>query len=527
MADETKNTVCFYLILLEKKVDQLFGSSNFQAEVSIARRCVITGSIRAVIRWTDKGVCALQSGCGSLRAGMKGIRPAFFTSSFLHSPFRIARAMPPVRTKAHATVATLRPNVAVVGGGFGGLATALSLEALPWTRLTRPQITLIDKSERFAFLPMLYELATNEAESWEVAPPFVDLLQDTSIKFVRADVDAIDASSGVVEGTTSTGNGMESVHVPFDRAVISIGAECANIDAVPGAKEFALPFYTLNDALRLREKLRHLMDRKQTGENVNVFVVGGGFSGIELASCIAEKIGSRGSVVVLERGDGILSAASEHNRATSEKALEARGVTVETGTSVTQISSDSISVQTSNRQDGAQEPRAADLILWTAGSKPSTRLQSFGLPLDARNKLLTDEFLQVRGHEDLLFALGDAATVEPNQLFSGTAQVAAQQADYAAWNIWASLTDRSKLKYRYTHLGEMMVLGAKDASVSSSVGLDVSGTSAWTVRRAAYMARMPSERHRLRVAASWAADPLLREISKAAAKAGQQGGMAS
>ncbi len=422
-----------------------------------------------------------------------------------------------------STVATLRPNVAVVGGGFGGLATALRLAELPWTRLTRPQITLIDKSDRFAFLPMLYELATNEAESWEIAPPFVDLLQDSAIKFVRAEVDAIDAENGVVEGLRVGSQGTESVQVPFDRAVISIGAECANLDRVPGGREFAFPFYSLSDALRLRERLRELLDTKKADENINVFVVGGGFGGVELSACVSEKLGNRGSVVILERGDRILKSATDHNRVTSEKVLAERGVSIEYGTSVSQLSSDSISLESREGEDSSTESRPADLIVWTAGSTPSSNLGSFGLPLDGRNRILTDDFLQVQGNEDRLFAVGDVATASSNTYYYGTAQVAVQQAEYAAWNIWASLTDRSKLKYRYAHLGEMMVLGANDASVSSTVGVEVSGIAAWTLRRAAYLARMPTDRHRMRVAASWAADPLLRGISKAAAKARQKG----
>jgi NADH:ubiquinone reductase (non-electrogenic) len=71
-------------------------------------------------------------------------------------------------------------QICIVGGGFGGLYTALHLTRLPWIK--KPNIVLIDKNDRFLFTPLLYELITAELEPWEIAPPFADLLKDTGIK---------------------------------------------------------------------------------------------------------------------------------------------------------------------------------------------------------------------------------------------------------------------------------------------------------------------------------------------------------
>jgi NADH dehydrogenase FAD-containing subunit len=139
-----------------------------------------------------------------------------------------------------------------------------------------------------------------------------------------------------------------------------------------------------------------------------------------------------------------------------------------------------------------------------------------------------DELLQVKGHEDLLYALGDSATVpvsDANGGFAGTAQVAIQQAEYAAWNVWASLTGKKKLRYRYMHLGEMMVLGSRDGSVSTKLGVEADGVAGWAMRRAAYAARMPTERQRAQVAASWAVSPLVRDAPNAFARGGCLGNM--
>jgi len=178
-----------------------------------------------------------------------------------------------------ATVtSSLRPRIAVLGGGFGGLSTALKLADMRWTRLTRPDITLIDRNERFAFLPMMYELATGEVESWEVAPTFRDLLQDSSINYKQAAVTGVDLETGIDID--------DNILDKFDRVVVALGAESANIDSVKGAAEHALPFYNVTDAFKLREKLRELRaTRSGSGDKINIVVIGGGFSGVELAAC--------------------------------------------------------------------------------------------------------------------------------------------------------------------------------------------------------------------------------------------------
>ena len=63
-------------------------------------------------------------------------------------------------------------HIVILGGGFGGLYTTLALSRLPWSKLERPQITLVDQRDRFLFSPLLYELLTGELQTWEIAPPF-------------------------------------------------------------------------------------------------------------------------------------------------------------------------------------------------------------------------------------------------------------------------------------------------------------------------------------------------------------------
>lgn len=421
------------------------------------------------------------------------------------------------------TSAVLRPRVAIVGGGFGGLAAALKLVSLPWTRLTRPEVTLVDRSDRFSFLPMMYELATGEAQPWEVAPLFATLLDDTGISFVHAKAESMSFGDSPTLHVSACGTPLSEArqkNIPFDRAILALGCEPSPRDFVPGAAEHALPVHGYDTAIALRKRLTELQKEKRAGDAINVIVVGAGHSGVETASCIAEMLGSAGSVVIVDRGDRILSRGSDFNRIAAERALLERGVTVEYRTNVASVAPDSISLVSAIAGAPSEaEPSVlpADLVLWTTGVQPSSAIGSLGVPLEKESgRIAVDSMLQVRGHEGVLFALGDGACMAPsdeNGGYVGTAQVAAQQAEYAAWNVWASLTGRRKLAYRYQHLGEMLVLGARDASVASPLGVEIDGTAAWAMRRAAYLARMPTDRHRAKLAVNWAVAPVRDEVA--------------
>jgi len=103
--------------------------------------------------------------------------------------------------------------------------------------------------------------------------------------------------------------------------------------------------------------------------------------------------------------------------------------------------------------------------------------------------------------------LADCRDGEDKQI-PASAQVAFQQSDFAAWNIWASLTDRPLLPFRYQNTGEMLILGNDFASISS-MDVKLNGQLAYTLRRLIYLYRMPNLDHQLRVGVNWMANPIL------------------
>ena len=172
------------------------------------------------------------------------------------------------------------PEITVLGGGFGGLYTALRLRSLDWSGGPEPRVTLVDRNDRFCFSPMLYELATGTATSWEVAPTYEDLLEGTDIDFVRGDVTGLDEDERVVR--VADASAAERL-LPYDHCVLAFGAR-ANIDSVPGATEHALPFVNADDALAVKARVKELQAESADGAALRLSVVGGGYIGVELAA---------------------------------------------------------------------------------------------------------------------------------------------------------------------------------------------------------------------------------------------------
>lgn len=394
---------------------------------------------------------------------------------------------------------TKRSRICILGGGFGGLYTALRLSELPWEYEPQPEITLIDKSDRFLFSPLLYELVTEEMQSWEVAPPFEELLANTGIIFYQGCVTDIDIEAKQVKLA-------DDVSIEYDKLVLSTGGKTP-LSTVPGAREHAIPFRTLNDAYRLKERLRLLEESSK--DKIRVAVVGGGYSGVELACKLADRLGERGRIRIIERGDKILKDSPEFNRESAIKALEKRQIWQDLETEVERVESDTISLI----YKGQIDTIPVDLVMWTVGYQVSELIQKLPLPQNERALLKIKPTLQVVDRDEI-YALGDVADcydADGNPL-PATAQVAFQQSDYCAWNLWASYNNRPLLSFRYQPLGEMMTLGTDNATISG-LGLKLDGSLAYIARRLIYLYRLPTLKHQLTVGFNWITQPIVELLS--------------
>lgn len=390
-------------------------------------------------------------------------------------------------------------RICILGGGFGGLYTALRLSQLPWES-AKPEIVLIDRSDRFLFSPLLYELLTGELQTWEIAPPFIELLASTGIRFCQGEAAEID----IYEQRVRLQDGIE---IPYDRLVLALGGETP-LDMVPGASSYAFPFRTLADAYRMEERLRLL--EASTADKIRVAIVGAGYSGVELACKLADRLGERGRFRLVELSDQILRTSPEFNREAATKALEKRGIWLDLETKVESIEPNAIALEYKNQVDIIP----VDLVVWTVGTRVAPIVRSLPLKQNQRGQLTATSTLQVIDRPEI-FALGDLADCRDaaEQQVPGTAQAAVQQADYAAWNIWASLTHRPLLPFRYQNLGEMMTLGI-DSATLAGLGIKLEGPLAAIARRLAYLYRLPTLEHQIKVGINWITRPFLQGIEE-------------
>ena len=376
-------------------------------------------------------------------------------------------------------------RICILGGGFGGLTTALELSRQDWG--DRPAIDLVDRRERFEFLPLLYDLVTGASRPWEIAPRYADLLVGTGVRHHRAGVTSVDLQAR----TTTLSDG---TRLDWDVLVLALGSEPCR-DRVPGAAEHSLGFHSLADARRLGDHLREL---EAVCPQFEISVVGAGYSGVELALALADSHGNRAHIRLIEQSDRILPQATDFNRTAALKALARRGVTLLTGTSVTTVEAQALELN----EAGSSVRCASQLTLWTVGQQPVGAIADLDLPRDERGRILVETTLQVQGHPQV-YALGDLANVidAQGQPVPATAQSALQAARTVAWNVWARLSDRTLQPFRYRALGEMVSLGKGDAALSG-MGLTLSGPLAAAARRLVYISRQPTADQRWRVGVS-------------------------
>lgn len=381
--------------------------------------------------------------------------------------------------------------VVIIGGGFGGLYTALALAE----RAGHPPIVLIEPRRRFLFLPLLYELLSGELQRWEVAPRYDTLLAGRGITWLQDRVLRIDTDGGELH--TAAGRRLR-----YARLVIATGSEGSTF-GVPGADRHSLGFRTLEDVERLQALLAAM--RRAARPMQRLAVVGAGPTGVELACKLADLVPSGTVIELIELGPTPLAGAKAFNREQALRALERRDVRVRTGTRVTAVTPERLELAGVDPQRGSAS-LAVDGVVWTAGLGFRAPEITPAAATDGRGRLLCEADLRLQGQErvfvagDLAHLPGDADAPPPT-----TAQVAFQQAPLLADNLMRSLAGEPLQPFCWNDLGEMLSLGKGDACLTGS-GLTLAGPAAWQLRRITYLSRLPGLGMRLRAAAGWLAE---------------------
>lgn len=433
---------------------------------------------------------------------LHGVVLAFLLSSavsFRSTVFRSRAKCDNMDLKSETTGGYRPSNICIVGGGFGGLYAALSLSS----RVSADtNIYLIDPKDRFVFLPLLYELATGSASSVEVAPKYDDILAGSRVKFIRGSVEDVDVQNNrchikeyfEIKTAAQTSPTFLERTLPFDQIVLAAGSQ-PKLDFIPGAKENSIPFYRLEDCYRLKSKLSSLRDSKKGF--VRVVVIGAGYSGVELATNVAEYFGrDRVAIKVVDRNTKIMPTSVDYNRDVAKRSLVYRGISVSYNCTVKEINTKGVHLVD---ETGSEFFAEADVVLFTAGSEQSPIIKRLPLLKNRTGRIRTRRTLQALEYDNI-FCIGDCAAIENDEL-PCTAQVALQQSQTVARNIQLlrERKDKALAVFRFIPLGEMLTLGTLDAAISSLGGLvSISGPLAAIGRRAIYAVRMPTTKQTIK-----------------------------
>ncbi|QUW02992.1 FAD-dependent oxidoreductase [Chloracidobacterium validum] len=387
-------------------------------------------------------------------------------------------------------------RVLILGGGFGGLYTARALcrsAAAPAV-----EVTLVSRTPNFLFLPLLYEILTDEVTDWQIAPPLTEVLP-SNCRFIHGDV---------VGGEFSAGQCRVRVHqsdsdllLEADTLVLALG-NVSDDFGLPGVKTHTRPFRSLADAHALKSAVEEAV-RRATGsrETAAFAIIGAGPSGVELAAVVADKLHAELRKVglpptqvhlhLVDRLSEILPQYASALRHFAERELARRGVHLHLGVGVAACSASGVELE-----NGAHV--AADTIVWTAGSRPTPVLAEFPFVRDRRGRIPVARTLEVPGFPGV-YALGDIAA---SAAAPATAQVAVRQALVVADNIAARLRGAPLREYHYESLGEMMTLG-RGTGAANILGLAFDGVTGYLTRRLVYLLAMPDTWHATRVGLSW------------------------
>jgi NADH dehydrogenase len=403
-------------------------------------------------------------------------------------------------------------RVLVLGGGFGGVYTALHLEHLLGKRQD-VEVTIVSRENFFLFTPMLHEVAASDLDVTHIVSPLRTLLKRTTI-FI-GDILSIDLEARRVR--VAHGFELHEHDLEYDHLVIALGS-MTNFYGLQGLEQRALTMKTLGDAIHLRNRVIATLEEADTEcasarEGLLTFVVaGGGFAGVETIAGLNDFVREalrfypritpdRIRMVLVHAGPGILPELGDSLGRYTQLKLSERGIEIKTNAKVAGVTDHDVVLA-----DGQRIP--SRLVVWTAGTSPHPLLHELPCMLD-RGRILVDETLAVPGYRGV-WALGDCAVV-PDTRSGGvhppTAQHALREARTVARNIVAILEERPVRSFSFRTIGQLAAIGRR-TGVARVFGVNFSGFLAWWLWRTIYLSKLPRLEKKCRVAIDWTLDLL-------------------
>ena len=398
-------------------------------------------------------------------------------------------------------MASERPRVVIVGGGFGGLYAARALKRAP------VDVTVIDRTNHHLFQPLLYQVATATLAPTDITAPIRWLLRkQQNTRVLLAEVTGID----VERRTVTCGDGTV---VRYDYLIVATGSRHSYFGhgdwekAAPGLK-------SIDDAIVIRHRFLLALERAERATTdderrrlLTFVIIGGGPTGAELAGMLPQitrhgvpgefrNVDTRTArVILLEGGPRVLPTFKENLSAQALEELRELGVEVRTGAVVTRVERGAVWI--------GEEKIETETIFWAAGNESSPLGRFLGAPLDRTGRVQVQPDLSVPGHPEV-FVVGDLADMSTDgKRVPGVATAAIQSGGHAARNIIRLQERRLPVPFRYRNKGDLATLG-RHRAIAQLPGLDMWGTPAWVFWLFLHIMYLAGFRNRVSVLLQWA-----------------------
>lgn len=399
------------------------------------------------------------------------------------------------------------PNITIIGGGFAGATLARRLRgrlAPGW------DVILISEESYTTYNPLLPEVVGAGLFPEHAVAPLREVIDIRSGgRFIMGAVTAIDLATRNLTCTTLVG----TQHFQFDHLVLAFGNR-ARLDLIPGMAAHGLPLKTVGDALHIRNMLLRRLaamelepDPAARARLGHFLIIGGGFSGVEVAGAITDNLRGIGRyfphamtdqvrVTMVHNLDRLLPEMPAPLAASALRSLTRRGVDIRLEASVTAIDAEGADLADGNRIEAAT-------IVCTIGTMANPLASALGLPC-TRGRIEVGPTLAVPGTRNI-WALGDCALAlngEDATPCPPTAQFAVAQAKQLAATLAAATRGTPGHAFMYRPRGSMAATGHLDG-VAEVFGIRFAGLAAWLTWRAYYLSQMPTLARKLRIYVEW------------------------
>jgi NADH dehydrogenase len=396
-----------------------------------------------------------------------------------------------------------RKRIIIVGCGFAGLTLAKKIRNAGF------QVVIIDKHNYHQFPPLFYQVASAGLEASSILFPLRKIFQSYKDFHIRkAEVIAVDSINNQLRTTAGD--------VKYDYLVLAHGATNSYFGSVQ-MQQHSKAMKTIAEVLDLRNSLlmnfeNALIARDETERDklLNIVIIGGGPSGVEIAGALAEMNKyvipkdypelreTRAKIYLIEATDRVLNMMSQRSSEKAREFLEKSGVKVLVDTKATGCDENTVILDKGENIN-------TTLIIWTAGIKGNMveglRSDCFG----RNGRLIVDRYNKVRGYENI-FALGDISLMAEGRYSNGhpqVAQVAIQQAKILSRNLKSIVADKPLKEFRYRDLGTMATVG-RNLAVVELPFIHFQGVFGWFVWMFIHLMSIVGVRNKLLIFINWA-----------------------